>query len=161
MLIVRVHPQLLDAQRLPPSARQGPIWKERFDDINAYERHLHRSGVVIRKFFLNVSKQRQKQRFLERLEQPKKYWKFSATDVRERAHWDAYMAAYEDMIRHTATAHSPWYVVPADHKWFTRIVVAHAVAEALADLKLAFPKPDRDRRKELAAARAALESDRI
>jgi PPK2 family polyphosphate:nucleotide phosphotransferase len=160
VLIVRVHPRLLDAQRLPPSVRSRHIWKERFEDINAFERHLHRSGVLVRKFFLNVSKEKQKQRFLERLQKPEKYWKFSATDVQERGYWDAYMAAYEDMIRHTATADSPWYVVPADHKWFTRIVVAHAVAEALADLKLAFPKPDRDRRKELEAARASLEGDR-
>jgi PPK2 family polyphosphate:nucleotide phosphotransferase len=160
VLIVRVHPQLLDAERLPPAVLTRHLWKERFDDINAHELHLHRSGVVVLKFFLHVSKRKQKERFLERLERPEKNWKFSATDVLERKYWDDYMAAYEDMIQHTATAVAPWYVVPADHKWFTRLVVAEAVVDSLAALDLQFPKLDRAKRKELEAARAALERER-
>jgi PPK2 family polyphosphate:nucleotide phosphotransferase len=160
VLVVRVHPHLLDGQRLPAPVVSRRIWNERFDDINAFERHLARSGVVVRKFFLHVSKKEQKERFLERLDQPVKNWKFSANDVVERAHWREYMAAYEDMIRHTATPEAPWYVVPADHKWFTRLVVAAAVADALEELDLKFPPVDRARRRELAAARAALEGEK-
>ena len=126
--MVRVHPKLLAAQRLPAPVVSKRVWKERFDDINAFERHLTRSGVVVCKFFLHVSKERQKERFLERLEKPEKNWKFSAADVVERKQWNDYMAAYEDMIRHTATPDAPWHVVPADHKWFTRLVVAATVA---------------------------------
>src|SRR5207302_1788464 len=128
-------------------------WRERFEDINTFERHLRRSGVLVRKFFLHVSRKEQKQRFLERIEARSKNWKFSARDVVERSYWRDYMAAYQDMIRHTATADSPWYVVPADHKWFTRLIVAGVVAETLAGLDLQFPKLDRARRKELEAAR--------
>jgi PPK2 family polyphosphate:nucleotide phosphotransferase len=160
VLIVRVHPRLLDAERLPPAFVSKNIWTERFDDINAHERHLGRSGVVVRKFFLHVSKKKQKERFLERIDTPSKNWKFSARDVLERTYWRDYMAAYEDMIQHTANADSPWYVVPADHKWFTRLVVAGAVADTLAGLNLQFPKLDRAKRKELEAARAALERER-
>src|SRR6185295_18817210 len=130
VLVVRVHPNLLAAQKLPAPLVSKRIWKERFEDINAFERHLVRSGVVVRKFFLHVSKARQKERFLERLDEPDKNWKFSTGDVMERSHWDDYMAVYEDMIRHTATADAPWHVVPADHKWFTRLVVAATVADA-------------------------------
>jgi PPK2 family polyphosphate:nucleotide phosphotransferase len=160
VLIVRVHPQVLDAQRLPPQVLTRHVWQERFEAINAHELHLQRSGVVVRKFFLHVSKKKQKQRFLERLDTPDKNWKFSANDVLERKHWDDYMAAYEEMIQHTATAVAPWYVVPADHKWFTRLVVAEAVVEALAALDLQWPTVDRTKRKELEVARAELERER-
>jgi PPK2 family polyphosphate:nucleotide phosphotransferase len=156
VLAVRVHPELLDAQRIPRGLVTKHVWRERFDDIAAFERYLTCNGVVIRKFFLNVSKGEQKRRFLARLEQPEKNWKFSAADIRERAYWSDYMTAYEEMIQHTASADAPWYVVPADHKWFTRLVVASVIVETLASLNLAYPKVDRETRKELAAARAAL-----
>ena len=156
VLVVRVHPEVLKNQSLPPSLMTKNIWKERFEDINALERYLSRNGVVIRKFFLHVSKEEQKKRFLERLKNPEKHWKFSLTDVHEREHWDDYQRAYEEMIRNTSTPRSPWYVVPADHKWFTRLVVADAVIDALEGLNLSFPKVDPEKRKELDAARAAL-----
>jgi PPK2 family polyphosphate:nucleotide phosphotransferase len=155
VLIVRVHSEILDRQRLPPAARQD-IWNGRFEDINAFERYLTRNGYVVLKFFLHVSKQEQKKRFLERLDDPDKNWKFSLTDARERTHWGRYMAAYEEMIRATSTRHAPWHVVPADRKWFTRLVVVAALVDALEDLALQFPKVDAAKRKELAAARAAL-----
>jgi PPK2 family polyphosphate:nucleotide phosphotransferase len=159
VLVVRVHRALLEAQRLPPSLVSKRIWQERFEDINAFERHLVRNGVVVLKFFLHVSPKEQKERFLERLEKPSKHWKFSARDVAEREHWDDYMAAYEDMIRHTATPDAPWHVVPANHKWFTRLVVAATVAESLTALRLHYPTLDRAKRKELAVVRAALERE--
>jgi PPK2 family polyphosphate:nucleotide phosphotransferase len=160
VLVVRVHKEILSAQGLPPAVVTPDIWKERFEDINAFERHLHRSGVLVRKFFLHVSKKKQRERFLERIEQPAKNWKFSARDVAERAHWREYMAAYEDMIRHTATPHAPWYVVPADHKWFTHLVVAAALVESMKELDLKFPTLDRAKRKELEAARKGLEHEK-
>ena len=156
VLAVRVHPEILAARRLPPAAMSKRIWEERFEDITAFERHLRRNGVAVLKFFLHVSKAEQKKRFLERLDTPSKNWKFSAGDVREREHWREYMAAYEDMIRHTATPDAPWYVVPADHKWFTRLIVAAAVADTMKGLDLHFPTINRDKRKELKAAEAAL-----
>ncbi|MBP7830918.1 MAG: polyphosphate kinase 2 family protein [Kiritimatiellae bacterium] len=156
-LVVRVHPEFLAKQQLPPRLVTKRIWKERFEDIRDVERHLFRSGVLVRKFFLHVSKKEQKKRFLERLDRPEKNWKFSASDVAEREHWDEYMAAYEDMVRHTATPEAPWFVVPADNKWFTRIVVAAAVGEALASLKLHYPVVGEAKRRELAAARRRLE----
>ena len=131
VLVARVHPELLDNQRLPESLVTPKIWKERFEDISAFERHLARSGFVIGKFFLNVSKEEQRQRFLKRLDEPAKRWKFSLGDVHERERWDDYMAAYEDMIRHTSSAHAPWIVVPADRKWFAHQVVAAAIVDAL------------------------------
>ena len=155
-LIVRVHPELLAKQHLPPELVTQDIWKERFKDIRDYERYLTRNGVIVRKFFLNISKAEQKKRFLERLENPAKQWKFSAADLRERAVWADYMDAYEDMIRHTATEASPWFVVPADNKWFTRAVVAAAVTDALASLDLRYPTVDAAQLKELTAARAQL-----
>jgi len=155
-LVVRVHPEFLAKQKLPPKLITKRIWKERFQDIRSFERYLTRNGIVVRKFFLHVSKKEQKRRFLERIENPDKNWKFSARDAKERAHWDAYMEAYEDMIQHTATDEAPWYVVPADNKWFTRVVVAAAVIETLASLKLAYPEVGEAQRKELAAARQAL-----
>ncbi|HWX94799.1 MAG TPA: polyphosphate kinase 2 family protein [Terriglobales bacterium] len=157
VLVVRVHPDLLKAQRIPPSLITKDIWKERFEDIRALERYMTRNGVLILKFFLNVSRKEQKRRFIERLEQPEKNWKFSAADIRERACWDDYMAAYEDMIRHTATPEAPWHVIPADNKWFTRIAVASAIVDTLQDLNLAYPKVDEAKTKELAAARKLLE----
>jgi PPK2 family polyphosphate:nucleotide phosphotransferase len=156
VLVVRVHPEILGAQRLPPRVMSTRIWSERFEDIACFERHLARSGVAVLKFFLHVSKEEQKKRFLERLEMPEKNWKFSAGDVRERARWRDYMAAYEDMIRHTASPDAPWFVVPADHKWFTRLVVSAAIVDAMKRLDLAFPIVDRAQKKALAAAERAL-----
>ncbi len=155
-LIVRVHPEWLERQKLPPGRVTPDIWEERFRDIRHFESYLHRNGVLVRKFFLHVSKGEQKRRFLERIENPDKNWKFSAADVAERRHWKAYQAAYEDMIRHTATPEAPWYVVPADHKWFTRLVVAAAVIDALTSLDLRYPKLRPAQRRELAVARRAL-----
>jgi PPK2 family polyphosphate:nucleotide phosphotransferase len=155
-LVVRVHPEFLEKQKLPPELITKDIWEERFREIRECERYLTHNGIIIRKFFLHVSKQEQKKRFLERLENPQKNWKFSANDAKERAFWSDYMKAYEDMIRHTATKDAPWYVVPADNKWFTRVVVAAAVIEALDGLDLEYPKVDKEKRKELAAARRAL-----
>jgi PPK2 family polyphosphate:nucleotide phosphotransferase len=157
VLVVRVHPEFLEKQKLPPRLLTNQIWKERFEDISAFERYATRNGIAIRKFFLNVSREEQKKRFLQRLDNPDKNWKFSITDAQERERWDDYMAAYEDMIRHTASTQAPWYVVPADNKWFTRLVVAAAIIEALADMNLAYPKLGDEKRKELAAARSMLE----
>jgi PPK2 family polyphosphate:nucleotide phosphotransferase len=156
-LVVRVHPEFLAKQKLPESRVTKRIWKERFEDINAFERYLDRNGVLVRKFFLHVSKREQKRRFMERLDQPDKNWKFSASDAQERGHWNEYMAAYEDMIRGTATPHAPWYVVPADNKWFTRLVVAGAVIDTLKSLKLRYPEVDDAKKRELAEARRILE----
>jgi len=159
VLVVRVHPDVLEHEKIPAKLRSKDTWKERFQDICSFERYLSRNGTVIRKFFLNVSKKEQKRRFLARLEEPEKNWKFSPEDVREREHWDDYMQAYEDMIRNTATKHAPWYVVPADNKWFTRLVVAAAIVETLEGLKLSYPEVDPQKRKELQAARKALASN--
>jgi PPK2 family polyphosphate:nucleotide phosphotransferase len=155
-LVVRVHKEFLEKQRLPPELVTKDIWKERFQDIRSFERYLTRNGVAIRKFFLHVSNKEQKKRFLERIEEPEKNWKFSANDAKERECWDDYMEAYEDMIQNTATKDAPWYVVPADNKWFTRVVVAAAVIDALADLDLHYPKVSDEKLKELAAAKKAL-----
>jgi PPK2 family polyphosphate:nucleotide phosphotransferase len=152
-LVVRVHPELLEHQKLPPALVGKDVWRDRFQDIRAFERYLGRNGVVVRKFFLHVSKKEQKRRFLERLDNPEKHWKFSANDARERGFWKDYMDAYEETIRETATADAPWYVVPADNKWFTRVVVAAAVIDTLASLDLRYPKVGREKRKELAGAR--------
>jgi PPK2 family polyphosphate:nucleotide phosphotransferase len=159
-LIVRVHREFLERQKLPPELVTKDIWQERFQDIRYFERYLTRNGVVIRKFFLHVSKKEQKKRFLERIEEPEKHWKFSASDIEERQYWNDYMAAYEDTIRNTATKHAPWYVVPADNKWFTRVVVAAAVIEALSSLNLNYPEVSKEKLKELGAAKKALLADR-
>ena len=159
VLIVRVHPELLQAEKLPTSLVSDDIWDERFEDIRNVERYLSRNGVVIRKFFLHVSKDEQRRRFLSRLDEPEKRWKFSLSDVKERNHWNEYQKAYEDMIRHTATDYAPWYVVPADHKWFTRLVVSAAVIDALEDLELAYPTVDANKKEELKVARAELERE--
>jgi PPK2 family polyphosphate:nucleotide phosphotransferase len=156
-LVVRVHPEFLAGQKLPQECVTKNIWDERFQDIRAFERYLHRNGTVVLKFFLHVSKEEQRRRFLSRLELPEKNWKFSANDAKERGFWDDYMNAYEDTIRETATEHSPWYVVPADNKWFTRVIVAAAVIDALASLNLHYPTVDAAKRKELAEAKKALE----
>lgn len=155
-LVVRVHPELLARQKLPPQLVGKHIWQERFEDIRNFEQYLTRNGVIVRKFFLHVSKKEQRRRFLARLDTPEKNWKFSEADVQERAHWKEYQDAYEDMIRHTATKDAPWYVVPADHKWFTRLVVAAAIIDAVGSLNLQFPKLDAAKIRELAAARKAL-----
>lgn len=155
-LVVRVHPEFLVRQRLPAKRLDKNIWPERFKDIRAFERYLNNNGTIVRKFFLNVSRAEQKKRFLERIEQPEKNWKFSAADVKERGFWKDYMAAYEDMIQNTATPESPWYVVPADNKWFTRIVVAAAVIEALAGLDLQYPVISAAQQRELETARKTL-----
>jgi PPK2 family polyphosphate:nucleotide phosphotransferase len=155
-LVVRVHQEFLQKQKLPPELITKDIWQERFQDIRSFERYLTRNGVAIRKFFLHVSNKEQKKRFLERIEQPEKNWKFSANDAKEREHWDDYMEAYEDMIRNTATKRAPWYVVPADNKWFTRVIVAAAVIDALDSLDLKYPKVSDAKLKELAAAKRAL-----
>lgn len=156
VLVVRVHPEVLAEEKTPSSLITKKIWTERFEDICAFERYLARNGVVTRKFFLHVSEQEQRKRFLSRLDDPKKNWKFAADDMKERRHWREYMHAYEDMIRNTASPHAPWYVVPADNKWFTQLVVASAIVETLDELNLAFPKLNQQRKKELSAARARL-----
>jgi PPK2 family polyphosphate:nucleotide phosphotransferase len=160
VLVVRVHPEFLAGEHLPQELKGKKIWKERFADISSLESYLTRNGTVIRKFFLNVSKEEQQRRFLERLEEPEKNWKFSEGDVREREHWDEYMDAYEDMIRQTSTPDAPWYVVPADHKWFMHLTVGAAVLDTMEGLKLDFPKVSKTRQKELAAARVALEKSK-
>jgi PPK2 family polyphosphate:nucleotide phosphotransferase len=157
VLVVRVHSDVLKGERIPPSLISKHIWKERFEDIRAFERHLARNGTIVRKFFLNVSRAEQKQRFLERLDEPEKNWKFSAGDIHERSYWDDYMQAYEDAIRHTASKHAPWYVVPADNKWFTRLIVASAIVETLEELRLHYPEVPKAKRGELRAARKSLE----
>ena len=157
-LVVRVHREFLEKQKLPPDLITKDIWKERFQDIRSFERYLTRNGVAIRKFFLHVSNKEQKKRFLERIEEPEKNWKFSANDAKERQHWDDYMEAYEDMIRSTATKAAPWYIVPADNKWFTRVVVAAAVIEALDSLNLKYPKVSESKLKELATAKRTLQA---
>ena len=159
-LAVRVHPEFLEGQRLPASRVTKNIWKERFQDIRGFERYLGHNGIVVCKFFLHVSKKEQKKRFLERVENPEKNWKFSGADIEERGYWKQYQEAYEDMIQHTATRDAPWYVVPADNKWFTRLVVAAAVIDQLSSLDLHYPKVGKAKLRELAAARKSLLAER-
>jgi len=156
VLIARVHPEVLDNEKIPAPHLGKNIWEERFEDIRSFERHMARNGTVIRKFFLHVSKKEQKKRFLARLEEPEKNWKFSASDIQERKYWDDYQSAYEDMIRNTAAEHAPWYVVPADNKWFTRLVVSAVVVDTLESLDLAYPTVSAEKRKELEAAKKIL-----
>jgi len=155
-LVVRVHPEFLTKQKIPPSLITKRIWDQRFQDIRSFERYLHRNGIVVVKFFLHVSKNEQKRRFLERAENPEKNWKFSASDMAERGFWDQYQDAYQDMIRNTATQHSPWYVVPADNKWFTRVIVASAIIDTLTSLDLAYPRVDKQQLEAIANAKKAL-----
>jgi PPK2 family polyphosphate:nucleotide phosphotransferase len=156
VLVVRVHSEFLSKQKLPPQLIGKRIWAERFEDIRNFEQYLTRNGVIVRKFFLHVSKKEQKRRFLDRIDHPQKNWKFSSNDASERDFWDDYMDAYEEMIQETATKESPWYVVPADNKWFTRVVVGAGVIEALASLDLQYPKVGEDKLKELATAKHKL-----
>jgi PPK2 family polyphosphate:nucleotide phosphotransferase len=156
LLVVRVHPELLAGQKLPAEVVHKGIWKERAEDICNFERYLAHNGIVVVKFFLHLSKGEQRKRFLQRLDRPEKNWKFSLDDLREREHWNDYMESYEDAIRWTATKHAPWYVVPANNKWFTRLVVAAAIIDALASLGLRFPEIGKAQRRELARARKAL-----
>jgi PPK2 family polyphosphate:nucleotide phosphotransferase len=160
VLVVRVHEDFLQKQKLPPEVITKDIWDDRYRDIRSYERYLSNNGTIVRKFFLHVSRKEQKKRFLERIETPEKNWKFSASDAKERGHWKEYMEAYDDMIRHTATDHSPWYVVPADNKWFTRVVVAAAVIDALASLNLEYPKVGKEQLAELEAAKEVLMAEK-
>jgi PPK2 family polyphosphate:nucleotide phosphotransferase len=155
-LIVRIHPELLEKQKLPSELVTKNIWKERFQDIRKFERYLTRNGIVVRKFFLHLSKKEQKKRFLKRIDEPEKKWKFSVNDVHERQHWDDYMQAYEDMIGHTATEEAPWYIVPADNKWFTHLIVAAALVDLLASLDLKYPKLSKEELKQLDEAKEAL-----
>ena len=156
VLVVRVHPEFLTKQKIPPALLTKDIWRERYQDIRSFERYLSRNGVKVVKFFLHVSKKEQRRRFLDRAEEPEKNWKFSASDMAEREHWNEYQDAYEDMIRNTATQNCPWYVVPADNKWFTRVVVGAAIVDTLASLDLAYPKVDNARLAEIANAKKAL-----
>jgi PPK2 family polyphosphate:nucleotide phosphotransferase len=157
VLVVRVHPELLDAEHLPDECRSSRIWQERFEDISAFERYATRNGTAIRKFFLNISKEEQKRRFLARLDEPEKNWKFSAADIRERRFWDDYQASYEDMIRHTSSKDAPWIAVPADNKWFARLVVSSVIVHALQEMKLRYPEVTPEKLRELGAARRELE----
>jgi PPK2 family polyphosphate:nucleotide phosphotransferase len=156
VLVVRVHPALLRAEKLPDKVITKHIWEQRYEDVNAFEHYLTRNGVVIRKFFLHVSKKEQKKRFLERLDDSKKNWKFSMADVKERGYWKDYQEAYEEMIQNTATKHAPWYVVPADNKWYTQLIVASAIITALEELDLSFPDVDKEKKKELENVRESL-----
>jgi PPK2 family polyphosphate:nucleotide phosphotransferase len=155
-LVVRVHPEFLESQKLPAKLNGNGIWDRRFKEIRNFEKYLSNNGILVRKFFLHVSEKEQKRRFLERLDDPDKNWKFSANDAKERGHWDEYMKAYEDTIRNTATEFAPWYVVPADNKWFTRVIVAAAVIDALSSMDLAYPTLSSAKLKELQAARETL-----
>jgi PPK2 family polyphosphate:nucleotide phosphotransferase len=156
VLVVRVHPTLLEAEKLPDPLITKHIWDQRYEDINAFEHYLTHNGIVIRKFFLHVSKKEQKKRFLERLEDSKKNWKFSMADVKERGYWKDYQEAYEEMIQKTATKHAPWHVVPADNKWYTQLIVASAIISALEELDLSFPDVDKGKKKELESVRESL-----
>jgi PPK2 family polyphosphate:nucleotide phosphotransferase len=160
VLVVRVHSSILDRQKLPARLVSKDIWKERYQDIKGWERHLARNGTAIRKFFLNVSPEEQRKRFLARLDEPEKNWKFAAADVEERQHWDEYMKAYEDALEATSTEQAPWYVIPADHKWFTRLAVADVIVEALEEIDPQFPQVGTAQQEELARARALLEGGR-
>lgn len=159
VLVVKVHPEILDKQKLPPGKRGKPFWEQRYEDINTFERHLVRNGTVVLKFFLHVSKDEQKQRFLERLNTPEKHWKFSAADLAERQFWNEYHDAYEDLLTATSTEWAPWYVVPADQKWATRAIVAHLLAAALKQLDLRYPEMTKEKQQALLAARRQLENE--
>ena len=158
-LVTRVHPEILHKEKIPPKLMTKNIWRERFEDITAFERYLSRNGTVILKFFLNVSKKEQRERFLDRLEQPAKNWKFSMNDITERAKWGRYQAVYQDIVRHTSTKAAPWYVVPADHKWFARVVIGSAILTALEGLDLRFPDVDKGAKREFELVRKALEHE--
>lgn len=159
VLVARVHPEIIEHQKIPAELKDKKIWKRRFEEINQFEQYLVANGTIVLKFFLNVSQEEQRRRFLARLDLPEKNWKFSSADLRERGHWDEYQAAYEDMFNHTSTAWAPWYVVPADNKWFTRLAVGAVIYSTLRGLKLAYPTVDADKQQELLQAKAELEAD--
>lgn len=159
VLVVKVHPQIVESQRIPDVEVNKRFWKNRYEDINAFEEHLGRNGTKIVKFFLNVSKETQRKRFLERLQDPRKHWKFSLSDVQERAYWDDYMDAYEKMFEETSTKHAPWYIIPADHKWVTRAIVARVLASTIESLDLSYPRVTDEHRRRLEEARARLEAE--
>jgi PPK2 family polyphosphate:nucleotide phosphotransferase len=159
VLVVRVHPEILERQQLPSDLEDKGIWKRRFREINHFEEYLADNGTIVLKFFLNVSKEEQKKRFLERIDRPEKNLKFSSADVKERQRWDDYQAAYEDVLNHTSTRHAPWYVVPADHKWFSRLAVGAVILQTMRDLKLAYPTIDEAQKQELLKAKEMLESE--
>ena len=159
VLVVRVHPEILDLQKLPPAAKGKSIWMLRFDEINEFEKYLVRNGIIVLKFFLNVSKDEQKRRLLTRIDTPEKNWKFSVADVKERLYWDSYMNAYEDMFNHTSTEHAPWHIIPADNKWFTRTVVADVIVEKLKSLKLSYPVVNEQFHEDLLKAKQLLEKE--
>lgn len=159
VLVVRVHPEFLAGQKLPPKLKDRNIWNRRYEEINNFEKYLVDNGIIVVKFFLNVSRKAQKERFLARAMMPSKNWKFSAADIQERQHWDEYMAAYEDVFNHTSTEWAPWHIVPADHKWFTRLVVAAVLYKTLKDLKLAYPKVNKVQKQALLVAKEALENE--
>jgi PPK2 family polyphosphate:nucleotide phosphotransferase len=160
VLVARVHPGILEAQQLPPAAKRHGIWARRFKEINAFEKYLVDNGIVVLKFFLHVSKQEQKRRFLERLDDSRKHWKFALGDVKERGYWDDYMKAYEDAFTHTSTAHAPWYIVPADHKWFMRLAVAEVIQQTLTGLDLRYPVFSEGRKHEIDEARELLQAEK-
>lgn len=159
VLVVRVHPELLELQQLPPEAKGKKIWENRFEEINNFEKYLVNNGIIVLKFFLNVSKDEQKKRFLARIDEPEKNWKFSVSDAKERGFWDDYMSAYEDVFNHTSTAWAPWHIIPADHKWFTRLVVADIIASKLKSLNLKYPTLTKKHQQELSEAKKVLESN--
>ncbi|MDT4898311.1 MAG: hypothetical protein QOH25_3388 [Acidobacteriota bacterium] len=159
VLVVRVHPEILNAQQLPPEAKAGDIWQRRFEEINSFERYLTRNGIVVLKFFLNVSREKQRSRFLKRINTPEKNWKFSLNDVKERRFWDDYMAAYEDMFNHTSTPEAPWYIIPADNKWFMRTAVADVIITKLESLNLSYPTISEEHRQNLLKAKEILEQE--
>jgi len=158
-LVVRVHPELLEAERLPPAEKGKGIWKRRFHDINNFEKYITDNGIVVLKFFLNVSKEEQRRRFLARIDRPEKNWKFSTSDAKERAYWDDYQQAYQDLFNHTSTEWAPWHIIPADAKWFTRLAVAGIILDTLKKLKLRYPTVSEERKKELLEAREILEKE--
>jgi len=159
VIVTRVHPEFLDRQQLPDTDRSSHFWKRRFESINNFEEHLYNSGTLVLKFFLHISQEEQRQRFLERLDEPEKWWKFSPADLAERARWNDYASAYEEVFEHTSTARSPWFVVPADHKWFTRLAVAEIICDALDELDLKFPSIPKSSRDAWSAAKSKLEAE--
>ena len=159
VLVTRVHPELLGKQKLPPHVRKEGIWAQRFREINHFEQYLSDNGIIVLKFFLNVSKEEQKKRLLARLDRPGKNWKFAPADIREREYWEAYIDAYEELMNHTSTPWAPWYVIPADHRWVTRLAVAEIISSTLADLKVSYPAISEERRRELDLARKTLEEE--
>src|SRR3990167_2967295 len=157
VLVVRVHPEILEKQQLPPGAKDKNIWKRRFQDINNFEKYLVHNGIIVMKFFLNVSKREQKQRFLERLTLSQKNWKFSSTDAKERSYWIRYMKAYEDVFNHTSTKWAPWYIIPANHKWFTRVAIADIIIARIKALKLSYPSVSKQQSRDLLKTKRMLE----